>query len=64
MRKTHLRQGAASVAAAAVLYLAAVCAGSGDLRSAAAAVENSGVARQLLRWELGQATLDLSLIHI
>lgn len=58
MRKTHLRQGAASVAAAAVLYLAAVCAGSGDLRSAATAVENSGVARQLLRWELGQATLD------
>ena len=46
------------MAAAAVLYLAAVCAGSGDLRSAAAAVENSGVARQLLRWELGQATLD------
>ena len=53
MKKKRLRQGAASVAAAAALWLAAVCAGSSDLASAAAAVRQSVPARYLLQWELG-----------
>ena len=52
MKKNRWRQGAASVAAAAVLWLAAVCAGSDDLASAAAAVRQSELARCLLQWEL------------
>ena len=52
MKKDRWRQGAASVAAAAVLWLAAVCAGSDDLASAAAAVRQSDLARRLLQWEL------------
>lgn len=52
MKKNRWRQGAASVAAAAVLWLAAVCAGSDDLASAAAAVRQSELARSLLQWEL------------
>ena len=53
MKKNRLRQGAAGVAAAGVLWLAAVCAGSDDLRSAAAAVRGSDLARRFLQWELG-----------
>lgn len=52
MKKNRWRQGSASVAAAAVLWLAAVCAGSDDLASAAAAVRQSELARCLLQWEL------------
>ena len=52
MKKNRWRKGAASVAAAAVLWLAAVCAGSDDLASAAAAVRQSALARCLLQWEL------------
>ena len=53
MRKHHLKQGAAAVVAAAVLWLAAVCAGSDDLRSAAEAVRQSNLAQRLVQWELG-----------
>lgn len=53
MKRKKLRQGAAGVAAAGVLWLAAVCAGSDDLRSAAAAVRGSDLVQGLLQWELG-----------
>lgn len=52
MKKDHWRRGAASVTAAAMLWLVAVCAGSDDLAAAAAAVRQSDLARRLLQWEL------------
>ena len=36
-----------------VLWLAAVCAGSQDLRAAAQAVRDSSLAQRLVQWELG-----------
>ena len=47
------RRGAAAVCGAFVLWLAAVCAGSQDLRAAAQAVRDSSLAQQLVQWELG-----------
>ena len=53
MKRSGLHRSAAGAAAAGILWLAAVCAGSSDLRSAALAVRGSGLARSLMRWELG-----------
>ena len=47
------RRGAAAVCGAFVLWLAAVCAGSQDLRAAAQAVRDSSLAQRLVQWELG-----------
>lgn len=48
------RRGAAAVCGAAAVWLAAVCAGSQDLRAAAQAVRDSAVVQKLVQWELGQ----------
>ena len=48
------QRGAAAVCGAAAVWLAAVCAGSEDLRQAAAAVRDSAVVQKLVQWELGQ----------
>lgn len=53
MKRDKLRRGVSLVLAAAVVWLAAVCAGSGDLRAAVAAVRTSRLAQRLVRWELG-----------
>ena len=47
------RRGAAAVCGAFVLWLAAVCAGSQDLRAAAQAVRDSSLAQRLVQGELG-----------
>lgn len=56
-----LRRGAAGVTAAAMVWLAAVCAGSEDIATAMEAVRGSAVVRELLAWELGTATGTLPL---
>lgn len=61
MKKRRLRQGAAAVAAAAVVWLAAVCAGSDDLTAAITAVRGSALAQRLLGWELGASAVMGSL---
>ena len=48
------QRGAAAVCGAAAVWLAAVCAGSQDLRAAAQAVRDSAVVQKLVQWELGQ----------
>lgn len=48
------QRSAAAVCGAAAVWLAAVCAGSEDLRQAAAAVRDSAAVQKLVQWELGQ----------
>lgn len=58
----RLRRGSAALCAVAALYFAAVTAGSDSLGESAQALSRAGLARELLRWELGdwQASEPLS----
>lgn len=58
----RLRRGSAALCAVAALYFAAVTAGSDSLGESAQALSRAGLARGLLRWELGdwQANEPLS----
>lgn len=53
MKRDKLRRGGAAALALAVLWITAVCGGSGDLRAAVEAIGDTRLVQRLVRWELG-----------